>query len=150
MARSVTRRADLAFLTEAAPTAPAVAPAAGLHNISGTVDGGELSGSLDALVDLIAVLQANNATPSHIVVGPIGWAGLRKLKTADTNNTSLLGAGTTDSQQLLLGLPVLVSNAVADHAGLVIDRTAVVSAVGTVQVATSKTCTSPPTVSATG
>jgi HK97 family phage major capsid protein len=48
-----------------------------------------------------------------------------------------LGAGTSDAQQLLLSLPVIVNNAIDDHASLVIDSRAVVSAVGTVQVATS-------------
>ena len=138
VARSVTRRADLAFLSEAAPTAPAVAPTAGLLNTTGIVDGGAVSASLDALVDLVATLQVNLANPTHIVVGPLGWAELRKLKqSASANNVSLLGAGTSDAQQLLLGLPVIVSNAIDDNAGLVIDRSAVVSAVGSVQVATS-------------
>ena len=94
VARSVTRRADLAFLSETAPTAPAVAPTAGLLNTTGIVDSGAVSASLDALVDLVATLQVNLATPSHIVVGPLGWAELRKLKqSATANNVSLLGAG---------------------------------------------------------
>jgi hypothetical protein len=37
-----------------------------------------------------------------------------------------LGAGTSDAQQLLLSLPVLVNPAVPDYTGLVIDRNAVV------------------------
>lgn len=129
VARSVTRRADLALLTE---------PITGLLNTAGIVDGGAVAANLDGLVDLIATLQVNLATPSHLVVGPLGWAELRKLKqSATANNVSLLGAGTSDAQQLLLGLPVIVSNAIDDNAGLVIDRNAVVSAVGSVQVATS-------------
>ncbi len=129
VARSITRRADLALLTE---------PVTGLVNTTGIVDGGAVTASLDALIDLIATLQVNLANPTHIVVGPLGWAELRKLKqSATANNVSLLGAGTSDAQQLLLGLPVLVNNAIDDSAGLVIDKAAVVSAVGSVQVATS-------------
>jgi hypothetical protein len=64
----VTRRADRAFLAEAAPTAPAVAPVAGLGHTTGLVDGGAVTGNLDALIDLVAELEENLATPSHIIV----------------------------------------------------------------------------------
>jgi hypothetical protein len=60
---------------------------AGLLNVTGTVDGGAVSDSLDALVDLIAILQTNLATPSHILVGPLGWSELRNLKTPPTPTT---------------------------------------------------------------
>jgi HK97 family phage major capsid protein len=50
----------------------------------------------------------------------------------------LLGTGATDAQPFLLDLPVIVSSAAPANSGLVIDRTAVVSAVGQVQVATSE------------
>ena len=43
---------------------------------------------------------------------------------------SFTGAGTDDAPQLLLSLPVLVNPGVPDYTGLVIDRNAVVSAVG--------------------
>ena len=138
VSRAITRRADQALLVEAAPTAPAVAPAAGLLNTTGVVSGGAVTDDLDVLVDLISTLQVNLATPSNIVVGPQAWAALRKLKeSATANNVSLLGAGTSDAQQLLLSLPVTVNNAITTSAGLIIDKTAVVSAVGQVQVATS-------------
>jgi hypothetical protein len=123
-------------VAEANPT-PAAAPAAGLVNVSGTVAGDIVSGSLDSLVDLIAVLQNNDAQPPHILLDPLGWAQFRKLKTGETYNSTLLGAGTTDAQQLLLSLPVIVDKAVPDFTGIVVDRNAVVSAVGTPQVATS-------------
>jgi hypothetical protein len=53
------------------------------------------------LVDLIAQLQDNLAVPSHILLDPRGWAELRKLKTGNTFNSSLLGAGTTDAVPML-------------------------------------------------
>ena len=137
VSRALTRKADLAFVAQPAPTPPANGPAAGLLNIDGIVEGEEVSGSLDALVDLVAELQSNGGTPSHIIVAPDTWAALRKLKFGDTSNQSLLGAGTTDAEPLLLSLPVLVNVAVPSLNGLVIDRTAVVSAVGPVTVATS-------------
>ena len=65
------------------------------------IQGDDVSGSLDALVDLIAQLQDNLAVPSHILLDPRGWAELRKLKTGNTFNSSLLGAGTTDAVPML-------------------------------------------------
>ena len=111
---------------------------AGLVNVANVVEGGDASGSLDALVDLIAQLQDNLAVPSHILLDPLGWAELRKLKTGNTFNSSLLGAGTTDAVPMLLNLPVIVDPAVPDFLGVVVDQRAVVSAVGQVKVATSE------------
>jgi hypothetical protein len=68
-----------------------------------------LNADLDALVDLQAQLQVNGGTPSHLIVDPLGWAELRKLKTATDSNESLTRAGLTDSVPMLLSLPVLVS-----------------------------------------
>lgn len=139
VARAIVRRADLAYLRQAAPTPPANGPSTGLLNLAGTVNGGAVSTDLDALVDLVATLQGNLATPTHIVVGPKGWAELRKLKQSTTNNNvSLIGAGTDDAQQRLLSLPVVVTNAITDLAGLVLDQRAIVSATGSVKVDTSR------------
>src|SRR5699024_3704801 len=49
VARAVTKAANIAYLTQAAPTSPAVTPPAGLLNVSGVVDGGEIATDLDAL-----------------------------------------------------------------------------------------------------
>lgn len=140
VARAVTRRADRAFLAEPAPTAPAVAPVAGLANTTGLVDGGEVTKNLDTLVDLVAELETNLATPTAIVVNPLTWAALRKFKVGTTTsaNESLLGAGTNDAAPMLLSLPVLVNIAVPANTGFVVDSTAIVSAVGDVRVASSE------------
>ncbi|MBY4570380.1 major capsid protein [Gordonia sihwensis] len=136
--RALIRKGDNAYLVQPAPTAPDVAPVAGLVNTTGLENGDEISGSLDALVDLVAGLQANGANPSHIVIDPIGWAEVRKLKTATGSNQSLVGAGVTDAALQLLGLPVVVNREMPTLTGLVIDSTAVVSAVGPVEIATSE------------
>lgn len=139
VARAVTRRADLAFLAEPAPAEGAVAPVAGLSNTAGLVDGGTVTKNLDALVDLVAQLETNLATPSHIIVNPLTWAALRRFKVGGTStNESLLGAGTTDAVPMLLSLPVLVNTAVPANVGFVLDQTAIVSAVGDVRVANSE------------
>ena len=63
---------------------------------------------------------------------------MRRIKTATDYNESLPGAGTTDAPMRLLGLPVIVNRYVHAYSGLVIDRNAVVSAVGPVDIATSE------------
>ncbi|XTP33130.1 phage major capsid protein [Mycobacterium sp. TJFP1] len=139
VARAVTRRADVAFVQQIAPTPPALGPSTGLLNVDGVVDGGEIIGSLDALVDLLATLQTNLSNPSHILLSPTAWAEFRKLKVGGVEtNSSLIGAGTTDAQQLLLSLPVLVNVAMPPYTGMVLDRSAIVSAYGTVNVANSE------------
>ncbi|MGH3265309.1 MAG: phage major capsid protein, partial [Trebonia sp.] len=139
VARAITRRANTAFVAEAAPTAPAVAPMPGLLNVAGIVDGGEIGTNLDGLVDLIAELQTNLAVPSHILLGVHAWSEFRKLKVGGSEtNSSLLGAGTSDAQQLMLSLPVIVGVAVPGNTGIVLDRNAIVAAVGPIKVATSE------------
>ncbi|CAN5682601.1 hypothetical protein BH10ACT9_BH10ACT9_18140 [soil metagenome] len=132
--RALIKKADEAFLAQPAPTPPAHGPATGLLNIPGLVEGGEVYENLDVLVDLEAQLQSNGATPSHIIVDPLGWAQLRKLKAADDSNMSLVGAGVVDAIPLLLSLPVLVNRNCPPFSGLMVDKAAVVSAVGEVYV----------------
>ncbi|MCV7150533.1 phage major capsid protein [Mycolicibacterium pyrenivorans] len=138
VARAITRRANTAFVAEPAPVGPAVAPAVGLIGTSGIVDGGVMFDSLDVLTDLLATLQNNLAIPSVILLGPLGWSEMRKMKVGTSYNQTLLGAGTADAEQRLLGLPVVVDPSVPDYSGLVLDKRAVVSAVGPVRVAVSE------------
>lgn len=139
VSRAVTRRADTAFVMQVAPTPPALGPSAGLLEVPGVIDGGDVTDDLDVLVDLIAELQENKAVPSHILLSPTGWAEFRKLKVGGSStNESLLGAGTTDAQTMLLSLPVVVNIALPNYTGLVIDRNAVVSAYGSIKVNTSE------------
>jgi hypothetical protein len=73
-----------------------------------------------------------------ILLSPTAWAEFRKLKVdGPAMNSSLIGAGTTDAAQLLLSLPVLINVAVPPLTGYVIDKSAVVSAYGEVNVNTS-------------
>lgn len=138
VARAVTKAGNKAYLDQPVPTAPAVTPPAGLLHIPGIINGGAVDEDLDGLVDLLALLATNDSTPSHIVLSPTAWASLRKFKTGADYNTSLLGTGATDAQRFLLDLPVIVTPAAPADTGLVIDNTAVVSAVGPVMVATSE------------
>ncbi len=132
------RRGDIAYLAEAAPTPPAIAPVAGLANQENLIDGGTISESLDELVDLVSELESNLSTPSAILVDPLGWGVLRKLRIGEAYNATLLGAGTNDAAQMLLGLPVLINVGVPQYSGFVIDKNAVVSAIGPVRIAVSE------------
>ncbi len=105
---------------------------------SNLVEGDTITDSLDALVDLISQLEANLATPTAIVIDPLGWGVLRKLKAATDWNQSLLGAGTVDATPMLLSLPVLTNVGCPQYSGYVLDRNAVVSAVGPVRIAVSE------------
>lgn len=138
VARAVTVKANQAFLTQPAPTPPAVAPAPGLLNVDGIIEGDPVTAALDPLIDLLAELEANGASPTHMILAPDTWAALRKLKTATDSNASLLGAGVTDSARMLLDVPVITSPAMAEGHGLVLDKSAIVSAVGPIHVATSE------------
>lgn len=137
-ARAVTRLADSLLVAQAAPVAPATAPVAGLVNVENIVQGGEVSESLDVIVDLIAQLEANLAVPSHILIDPMGWAELRKLRVGTEFNSSLLGAGTEDAVSRLLSVPVVVNPQVPPYTGIMLDRTTIASAVGPVRVANSE------------
>lgn len=138
VARAVTKAGNLAYISQVAPTSPAVTPPAGLINISGIVNGGAVADDLDGLVDLLATLATNGASPSHILLSPTAWASLRKLKIGADYNSTLLGTGATDAQKFLLDLPVIVTPAAPANSGLVVDSTAIVSAVGAVQVSISE------------
>lgn len=135
--RAIVRKANQAYLAQPVPTSPAVTPPPGLLNIAGILSGDAVTGDLDSLVDIVAELEGNDGTPTGIILDPTGWATLRKIKTATGAATSLLGAGTTDSDRRLLDLPVMVSNAMPAGTGLIVDRSAIVSAVGPLRVATS-------------
>lgn len=134
VARDIVQKADNAYLGDASNQ-----PSTGLLNVTNVVDGGEVTDNLDALVDLVATLENNGARPSHIIVDPLTWASLRKLKYGgDGVNASLLGAGTSDAQPMLLSLPVLRSRWLPANTGMVVDRSQIVSAVGPVEVAVSE------------
>jgi HK97 family phage major capsid protein len=136
--RAVTRAGNAAYIAQPAPTPPAVAPSAGLINTTGIVDLGTVGENLDALVDGLAILAENYATPTHVVVAPSTWAALQRIKVGADSNASLLGAGTSAAEPFLLNLPVIVDASVPAGKGLVVDSTAIISAVGPVSVAKSE------------
>lgn len=131
VSRDLVRKADNSYIAD-------VANPTGLINILNTISGGNVFDSLDNLVELIATLEVNGAQPSHIVLDPLGWASFQNMKIGTSYNQSLLGSGTVAAAPMLLNLPVLKSRFIPSYHGLVIDRNAVVSAVGPVSIATSE------------
>lgn len=138
MARALTTAANTAFVAQAAPTAPAVSPPPGLLNVPGIVAGGAIAGNLDKLTDTLATLQGAGATPTVILASPTAWASLSKFKSATGSATTLLGAGVQAGELSLAGLPVIVTPALSTNKLLIVDRSAVISAVGQIQLATSE------------
>ncbi|WP_336819498.1 phage major capsid protein [Gordonia sp. MMO-8] len=131
------RKMDRALLSQVAPTAPAVAPVAGLVNTTGLVNGGEITTDLDPLIDLLVQLQANDAAPRVIVVDPLAFGALAKLRKGEGSNEGLL-TGANDALTFpLLGTQVSVSSAMPASAGVVIDPAAIISAYSQVEIATS-------------
>lgn len=75
---------------------------------------------------------------THILSNPTAWATLAKMKAATDSNVSLVGAGTEAAERRLLGLPVLVDRDVPASSIIVLDRDAILSVYGGLQIATSK------------
>src|SRR5690625_2721482 len=89
MRRAMIKKADLAFMSQAAPTGGATTPPAGLVNQSPT-DGGTVGASLDEIVDAVTGIQASFGSPDLIVASPSSWSTLLKLKDSTDSNRSLL------------------------------------------------------------
>lgn len=132
--RSIIKTADSALMTV---VEQASFPLDGLVNTEGRVEGGNITTNLDPLADAIGQVEANGGTPSLIVAHPLAWSKLRNLKATDASNTTLLGAGTEDQGKKLFGIEVITNAAVPEDTLVVIDPTAIVSAAGQVEVATS-------------
>lgn len=138
MSRAITNAANTAFMTQAAPVGPAVSPPAGLLNVAGVTAGGAIADDLDALTDTLAVLQSAGATPTHVLASPTAWASLSKFKSATGAATTLLGAGVQAGERTIGGLPVIVTTALGTNKLLIVDKSAVISAVGQIQLAKSE------------
>lgn len=135
VSRAMITKADKAFLSQVPPTGPAVAPVAGLINMAG-VSQTAVAGNVDKLIDLEAIVRANGARPTAWVMAPDAWALLRKMKTATASNVGILGAGTDDSEPRLLSIPVQINAQMPSKTGLLVDRTAVLSATSGLTIAT--------------
>ena len=137
--RAVIKRANAAYLSQPAPVDPAVSPPAGLLNVAGIVAGGTLGANLDVIVDAIADIEGASGMASQIITDPVTWAAISKLKSSTSSEVPLIGAPGTDAVvRSLMGVPVIVDAAIAAGTLLVVDSTAIASAVGDVRVNSSE------------
>lgn len=133
VSRAIIRKADSVLID-----GDAGANITGLLDATSIETADPVADDLDPLVDLVAAIEANGGTATHLIVAPDTWAALRKIKVGTGSSQSLLGAGTDDADRRLLGLPVRTSAAVPTGEGLIVDKTAIVSALGPVEIATSE------------
>ncbi|MFD7075237.1 phage major capsid protein [Nocardioides sp. NPDC059952] len=136
--RAVTKAANFAYIQQPDPGVIDQTPPTGILNQGIVALATPVADTLDPLVDLQATLAEAGGNPTHMVVSPTAWASLRKIKRATGSAESLLGVGADDAQRVLLDLPVLVSSAVPAGTGLIVDKAAIVSAVGDVKIARSE------------
>jgi HK97 family phage major capsid protein len=136
---ALVRKTNRAFLSQSAPVGPATTPPAGIVNqsIETLLTDVETAASLDPFIDAIAHIEAAGGSASHILMHPLGWAQVQKLKLTTDSNASLVGAGTDSATRQLLNVPVLVDKDAPVNGALVLDRKAILSVYGNVQVATS-------------
>jgi HK97 family phage major capsid protein len=135
--RALTVRADTALLSQEAPAAPAITPPAGLLAQEHS-EGGEINDNLDALSDAVALIESYSGTADLIIRSPTSWSAVSKLKTASDSNESLLGPPAVAAQRQLLSIPVAIAATVPDDVLLLLDKRAVFSAYGPVQLAVSE------------
>lgn len=131
LSRSVVNKANAAYLGNAAdPT--------GLLHLPGITDGGTLGDDLDPLADAVLGIEGEGGKATHLIAHPSAWGALAKMKGGTGSAVPLLGAGTEETERRVLGVPVLVTSAAPADTLLVVDSTAIVSAVGQVQLARSE------------
>lgn len=131
--RTITRKANALYLTNNTPELP------GLFYTDDIVDGGEITTTLDPVVDAVALIEQDGGTATHIVASPTTWATLSKLKTQTGSALPLIGSTVSQpAGRQLLGLPVVVcSEAPAGHL-LILDSHNTISASTGVRTALSE------------
>lgn len=130
MTSAVVRSADQAFLNND-PTKTGGGSTGILKGLTpiGTV-GANVS-STDLAIDAMSQVETDGGTPSMILAAPDAWAALLKA-TTPTFERPVDGF-----ERSLYGLPVVVNSAMPSKSILVLDKTAVVSAVGSLLVSRS-------------
>ena len=139
--RAMTEKADVALLSQAAPTSPAVTPPAGLLN-QPHATGGTVDDDLDAVVDGIAAVEADGGQVDLIIASPQSWATVSKLKTSEDSNESLLGPAGVAAERVLLSVPVRVNAAMPTNGLLLLETRSVLSAYSVLELANSEHATS--------
>ncbi|WP_409480546.1 phage major capsid protein [Micrococcus luteus] len=154
MTRAMTTKANTALFTnpivraDAKDSTSAVLQPIGLLNSPGLAEGtgdnvhhwvlDPATNALDPIIDVIAAVESNGGTPTHITTDPKTWAAISKMKAATDSHVPLMGAPTAQAQRVLFGLPVIVTPAMAASPGLLItDKNNIIAADSALRLATS-------------
>ncbi|WP_313566542.1 phage major capsid protein [Mobilicoccus sp.] len=125
MTHEIIRKADAAYLAN-------VSDPTGLLNTPKIVDGGTLAAdATSGLIDALMSIESAGGKASVILASPDAWATTLK------GSTPLFERMTTAPEQMLYGVPVVVSSQMPAKTLLMFDRSAVLSSVGNVNVARS-------------
>lgn len=132
--RSVTAKADSLFMAN-------VSAPKGLLNVIGVPSAGDLGGSgsanLFAAFDAVAAIEADGGTASHVLIHPADWGFLCKLPEASGSNKSLLADVHDAANRSLAGVRVIVHPAVTQGLAVVLDKSEVLAAYGSLLLARS-------------
>ncbi|WP_168702107.1 phage major capsid protein [Gordonia paraffinivorans] len=126
--RALIKKSDILFLSD---------PDSGIAERDDIVDGGAVDGDLDGLINLETEIREAGGDPRLWILSPRAWALIRQIKTSTDSNVALLGAGVEDMTPRILSLEVVVNPALEPGDGLLVDPSAIVSAVSQIEVATS-------------
>lgn len=129
--RSMTTAADKAFLTNDPQEGDEWQPKGLLHMdavTTGTTWGATPTDVFDAVSDAIVTIEADNGKPSHIILSPKTWGGIRKITTGTSEYQ--LGAPGEAVDKSIWGVPVIVNPQMTDDDILVLDKTGIIAAYG--------------------
>lgn len=123
MARDLARKIDTAYF--GALPAPAPAGLSGLSGIQTVVNAGAF-GDLDAFSTAISLAENVGATVTAFLMGPTTALAMAKIRDETGSNRPLLGSGTytdgtTPTQRMIRGVPVLVSAAIPANTAWAVD-----------------------------
>lgn len=137
LAEAIVKKADAVFLQNEAP-AEGAAPSqpTGLFNYPGVLQGGNVTTSLDPVIDALADISTNGGTPTGIILSPATWASLLKLKYTD-GRPLIDPASANSPAPVLFGIPVVLNTQAPTGKLLINDKTEVLAAIG--KVASSAT-----------
>lgn len=145
MRTQIRRKADAMFLHNT-PTASyaavpeaglaAYAEPAGLVNTPGIVDGGNITDSINPLLETLGTLGDNGAAPSAIIMSYGTWAKL--LQISDANGRPLVARDVANSPTpVLYGIPVILNSQAPASTLIIVDKTQIVASCNGVNMASS-------------
>lgn len=131
--RAVTAKADAMMLTAPARADDPYAPGLTVDTTQAVVDGGNITTTLDPLVDALAAISDNGAQPTAILTSNSGWARLQKMRYTDGRPVVNPDAQ-TDATPLLAGLPVIRNAAMPRDLLLIVDASNILTTFNDVNV----------------